>query len=670
MKFDRNTVLGFVILALLFFGYFWYNNQEITAARKIDAQKKEAQQRINDSLARVDKPKQDSLNRIQDSLTKVTTAGSFGVPADTSEMVYTLENNLVIAHFSNRGGQLHQVELKKFKGPDSSLVKMGGSNFDDISYTINTGPNRTAQTSDLIFNKVDTSVLADGSKKIVLSLSDSAGQGIQHEYILHPDNYMIDMNIRVANALITGGVMNLSWKYVAAQQEGKIDYEKQNTQIGYVEDGSFDYHTIAKRSSKDFSESLKWVGIRQRFFMGALVAKDNFNASSKIEWTDDSTKNIVQSVASLKLNVPANTNTSIPLSIYYGPSDYHILKKYDLKFEQLVNLGQGVYAFVRPLNKYVILPIFVFFKTIAGSLGLAIVLLTLVIRLLISPLNYSSYLSGAKMRVLRPELDELKKKFGSDQQGFASTLLNRPKDILFVLNQMAEAGQSGSNNFLSGLVDANNTALIGYSMGGYGVINVAGAGYSDKLAGFFSSISDGSKAIAVRTTNNTDYKASIDPRIKAVVAFAPWGMQRGVWDIEGLKGVRVPVFFVAGSLDDISGYEDGTKAMYKGIVNADRYLLTYQNARHNTAPNPPPAATLQNGQLAKDYEHYSEPSWNERRINNINQHFVTAFLGIQLQRKDFGKYLDLPENSNAKTWTGFKLRSSTGMELLHAVPGK
>ena len=258
----------------------------------------------------------------------------------------------------------------------------------------------------------------------------------------------------------------------------------------------------------------------------------------------------------------------------------------------------------------------------------------------------------------------------SDQQGFASTLLNRPKDILFVLNQMAEAGQSGSNNFLSGLVDANNTALIGYSMGGYGVINVAGAGYSDKLAGFFSSISGGSKAIAVRTTNNTDYKASIDPRIKAVVAFAPWGMQRGVWDIEGLKGVRVPVFFVAGSLDDISGYEDGTKAMYKGIVNADRYLLTYQNARHNTAPNPPPAATLQNGQLAKDYEHYSEPSWNERRINNINQHFVTAFLGIQLQRKDFGKYLDLPENSNSKTWTGFKLRSSTGMELLHAVPGK
>jgi hypothetical protein len=163
--------------------------------------------------------------------------------------------------------------------------------------------------------------------------------------------------------------------------------------------------------------------------------------------------------------------------------------------------------------------------------------------------------------------------------------------------------------------------------------------------------------------------ASQDARIKAVVAFAPWGMQRGVWDAEGLKGLKVPTFFVAGNQDDISGYEDGIKAIYKGTINSDRYLLTYMNARHNVAPNPPPAEAYL-PEHARDYFHYSEPAWNEKRINNINQHFITAFLGIQLKQKDFGKYLSVQANSNEKNWTGFPPRSSVGLELLHEVPVK
>lgn len=255
-----------------------------------------------------------------------------------------------------------------------------------------------------------------------------------------------------------------------------------------------------------------------------------------------------------------------------------------------------------------------------------------------------------------------------DAAPFPSTLLNRSKDILFVLNQMGDLGKAGSKNFLSGLVNSDNTGLIGYSMGGYGVLNVAGAGYSEQFAKAFGSMTGGSKAIEVRTTGNADYGKSLDPRIKAVVAFAPWGMERGVWDAESLKGLKVPTFFVAGSQDDVSGYEKGIKAIYTGAVNAERYLLIYVNARHNVAPNPPPAEALQPGLPFDEYYRYAEPSWDERRINNINQHFVTAFLGKYLKGADSAKYLDLPENSNEKTWTGFKARSSTGMELLHASP--
>ncbi len=258
----------------------------------------------------------------------------------------------------------------------------------------------------------------------------------------------------------------------------------------------------------------------------------------------------------------------------------------------------------------------------------------------------------------------------ADAAGFPSTLLNRSKDILFILNEMAGLGKSDNPSFLSGLVDDQNTGIIGYSMGGYGVLNVAGAGYSEQLSKTFAGMAGGSKSIEVRTTNNEAYKASIDSRIKAVVAFAPWGMERGVWDAEGLKGLKTPTFFVAGNLDDVSGYEKGIKAIYSGAVNANRYMLTYMNARHNIAPNPPSPATLTEGLNINEYYHYAEPSWDQRRINNINQHFVTAFLGKLLKNEDFGKYLDLKPDSNEKTWTGFKARTSTGLELLHNEPLK
>jgi predicted dienelactone hydrolase len=256
-----------------------------------------------------------------------------------------------------------------------------------------------------------------------------------------------------------------------------------------------------------------------------------------------------------------------------------------------------------------------------------------------------------------------------DAGGFQSTLLNRSKDILFVLETIAEMGKTENRSFLSGVVDANNTALIGYSMGGYGVLNAAGAGYSKQLVTFFGAMSGGSKAIEILTTNNPDYQASYDKRIKAVVALAPWGMERGVWDAEGLKGLKVPVFFIAGNMDDISGYEKGTKAVFNGAINSDRYLLTYINARHNVAPNPPPKESLKPGLPFDFYYHYAEPAWDQRRINNINQHFITAFLGIQLKGKDYTRYLETGESSGQKGLQGFKARTSVGLELLHSLPG-
>lgn len=423
MKFDRNTVIGFTILAVLFIGYFYFTNKQQSELRKTQQTEAVIQKVKNDSLALINKPKEDSIKKVTDSVTIVTHVGNFRKALDSTEQLVTIQNNVMKIVFTSRGGKVKQVELKNYKEHDSSFVKLAGTDFDKISYRINTGGNSSEETANLSFPQIDTASV-DGNTVISFTLQaeDSSGAYITHEYIVKPDEYMIDFNVKMKGAekLLNQGVMNLSWQYAAAQQESDIAFEKQNTQIGYVEDGSFDYHTIGKRDDISLDKDINWVGVRQRFFFSILVAKNNFS-SGKMEWTvpDDSTKMVVKSVANMKVPVQAGSLTVVPFSIYYGPSDYHALQKYDLKFEKLVNLGQGMYAFVRPINKYIIMPIFNFLQGFTSNLGIVIALLTIFIRLLTSPLIYKSYLSGAKMKALRPEIAKLKEKTGDDKQAMS-----------------------------------------------------------------------------------------------------------------------------------------------------------------------------------------------------------------------------------------------------------
>lgn len=279
----------------------------------------------------------------------------------------------------------------------------------------------------------------------------------------------------------------------------------------------------------------------------------------------------------------------------------------------------------------------------------------------------------------------------SDKAAFGSTLLNRSLDDLFVLDQMAGLGAAGSGSFLAGVVNADDTAIVGYSMGGYGALNVGGAGYAAAMvqAPFVPG-----GALAVRQAGNPEYVKSMDSRVKALVTFAPWGgdaalksigvnngPQFGFWDAEGLAGLKTPTLFIVGSKDDVAGYEGGVKSLFENAVNADRYLLVYQNARHNSAPNPVPAAALSN---FDDYMHYAEPAWEPGRLNNLNQHFVTAFLDAKLKGKDTLAYLNVPvpiaENGKFSRnadgtpkpddtyWKGFKPRTALGIELYHLMP--
>jgi predicted dienelactone hydrolase len=271
----------------------------------------------------------------------------------------------------------------------------------------------------------------------------------------------------------------------------------------------------------------------------------------------------------------------------------------------------------------------------------------------------------------------------NDQNKFGSTLVNRPLDQKFVLNEIERlAGESG--NFLSGLADASNAAIIGYSMGGYGAVISAGGGVTQASTELAWGAPAGT--LGVHLAGSETHAALPDPRVKAIVAFAPWGMNTGFWDAEGLKGVEKPIFYVAGSADDVSLYDGGVKTIYEMSVNApERYLLTFDNANHNAAaPMPAPAESWSVSEKLgwAPFDHYADPVWDTVRMNNIAQHFVTAFLGKHLKGDDtMQPYLDLVEDAETGVhamnedgtprpehtyWKGFADRTAKGLSLMQA----
>jgi predicted dienelactone hydrolase len=273
-----------------------------------------------------------------------------------------------------------------------------------------------------------------------------------------------------------------------------------------------------------------------------------------------------------------------------------------------------------------------------------------------------------------------------DQKAFGSTLYNRPFDQLFVLNEIDRLSKPGSGSFLAGLVDASRAGIIGYSMGGYGVVNVIGGGYTAASAA--TGQAPPNKMLTERGAANPEYQKARDPRIKAAIAIGPWGMQGGYWDAEGLKGIRTPVMFVAGSNDETSGYEKGTRAIYQGAVNADRYLLTFINANHNAAAPIPAPAEMYASQSASanPFTHYADAVWDTARMNNIFDHFATAFFGLHLKGEtDKQAYLDVVPNGKDAVyaidrdgkpmpthnyWKGFKRATAVGLILEHAAPAR
>ncbi len=265
---------------------------------------------------------------------------------------------------------------------------------------------------------------------------------------------------------------------------------------------------------------------------------------------------------------------------------------------------------------------------------------------------------------------------------FPSTLLNRSTDQLFTIESIGELSKK-PDSFLNGLADATNTAIVGYSMGGYGALTSAGAGYS-KASPISTTIPGGYADDLM--AESPKFQAIHRENIRAIVAIAPWGEQPpfNAWDERGLAGIRIPSLFITGDHDDVAVYEAGVKRAFERAVNSERCMLVFQNARHNTGGNPVPAGV---NSFQVD-QFYDEPVWRKDRMIGVNQHFITAFLDLYLKKDESrrsylkqevvlsndGKWnaaqgADAAAYSTGKDaagnlfWKGFQRRNALGMEM-------
>ena len=339
-----------------------------------------------------------------------------------TETFYTIENDLLKIRFSNKGGRVASVELKDYKTYRQTplLLFADSTSVFDLSFFIKKGYNNTQiNTSEYYFEPVDANGLAfapgEEQKNFAMRLNVDSASYVEYLYTIRRDNYMIDFDVRFVGMddllAPNQGDLEINWQNVGPQNEKGFDNENNYTTIAYNFPGDNTIEELGmSKETKDetVNSKIKWVAFKQQFFSSILIAGNDFqNATLQYETFAPGSGNIKQFHA--QLSVPYTPQTdSYGFSFYFGPNKYSTLKKYDdLHLQRLVPLGGWIIGWV---NRWLVIPTFDFLGKYIANYGLIILLLTIFIKIIISPLTYKSYLSTAKMRLLKPEMDKINDK--------------------------------------------------------------------------------------------------------------------------------------------------------------------------------------------------------------------------------------------------------------------
>ena len=417
-KLDINSIIGFVLIfgILLFWMYQNQPTPEELEAEKAKQEQVEAATETNEvekaQDAKIVEPATINLQDSTDLAQYKGKIGAFGFTA-AREGTTKLENDVLFLEISNKGGQIVEARMKQFKTYDSVpvyLVKDGNASF-ALNFT--TADNRVLNTQDLYF---EPSQSKNGENQILsLKAKTSQNQFLEYRYEMKPNDYMVDFTIRTQGL---NGVINsskpvqLEWNLKGIRHNKSVQYENRYTRLTYNhEDGKIS--KLSEGSDDEETETdIKWISYRQHFFSSILATKENF------EKAELSSKNLVEEESHTQQFTKEYTSV-VPLNLqggelsenmhwYYGPTDALVLDNYgDLGLQDSIPFGWGIFGWI---NRYIFTPFYAFLSSFLPA-GIAIVVMTILVRLAMSPVTYKSYLSQAKMKVLKPEITELGEKF-------------------------------------------------------------------------------------------------------------------------------------------------------------------------------------------------------------------------------------------------------------------
>ncbi|MFN5219133.1 MAG: membrane protein insertase YidC [Sphingomonadales bacterium] len=417
---DRNTIIGFSLIFLILVGYYWW---AAPSQAELDAQRKSA-----DSMARIEaasdtgktaKSNTDTLKQNpQSALNNPEFTGGFINCTEQKPHEITLVNGSFSVTFSSMGGRPTMVKINRFKRADSSDLVLIDPDHSAFYYELMT------KDDVLRTDKLNWKVVASSPDNIVYRLENKNGGYIEQQYKLSNQDFLLNYTVKVSgleNELQRNNDLKFVWRTVLHKQEKGMQFENQHSAITYRVPGEHP-ESLSSSSPERLEKipgNLQWVAFKQQYFNATLINKEGFAQGANLEWKETREPGYIKDMqAELFLPYIREKDRSWNLNFYFGPNSYKTLESVDPGFKdhelhRMIPLGWGVFGWV---NRWMVLPIFNFLDGKIGSMGILILLLTLIIKFILLPLVYKSYISTAKMRILKPEIDEIKEKYGNDMQ--------------------------------------------------------------------------------------------------------------------------------------------------------------------------------------------------------------------------------------------------------------